>query len=255
MSLFLRSHYRYARVHAYTCVYISCVHTSICILWKLPTSKNKLTQEEKGIIFSVFKKPTNSGALLFRRRDLKSDLCVVSTAHVKTSYQATERCQHLNFGCFCWRRASRCWRWAELPWLQRARQSERGGSVGPSPGPGMAEDGAAGVGCPRRWAPPRVREPRRGEGRAVPERRAGTLAGGHGNWDWLGKPLGQVGTSKRVLEMNVGAATRLTGPGVTERAIRRAGTGPRRGAGERFAWWRVDVVQPRSVLGGAGLGE
>lgn len=30
------------------------------------------------------------------------------------------------------------------------------------------------------------------------------LAGEYGNWDWLGKTLGQVGTSKRVLEMNMG---------------------------------------------------
>lgn len=30
------------------------------------------------------------------------------------------------------------------------------------------------------------------------------LAEEHGNWGWLGKSLGQVGTSKGVLEMNMG---------------------------------------------------
>ena len=42
------------------------------------------------------------------------------------------------------------------------------------------------------------------ERRACFGRQEGMLAGEYGNWDWLGKSLGQVGTSKRALEMNMG---------------------------------------------------
>lgn len=40
-------------------------------------------------------------------------------------------------------------------------------------------------------------------------RREWMLAGERSNWGWLGKSLGQVGTSEGVLEMNMG----VRGPG------------------------------------------